>query len=203
MLGLDLSVDDPGLMQRDEIWETHDAFTSHHIIKEIEMIQNRKAEQGREHQTASKEEIPLAEKIMLLREIDIFSDLKVAELAAIAAVTEEQTAPPDQAIICQGDVGETVYMIISGRVEVSRTADSGEEVLLDTMSQGKAFGEMALLDDDPRSATITTREASRFLVLHKQAFNETVMEYPRIALQICTVLSGRIRHLHSKIEHPC
>ncbi len=200
VLGLDLSLDDPGLLALEAFWEAHDAFTSHHIIKELEMIQQKRAADIKSDPSTVEKETSLAEKIILLREIEIFSDLKVAELAAIAAVTEEVSYPPDQRVFQQGEVGETVYMVISGLVEVVREVSLDERVVLDTTGRGGAFGEMALLDDSPRSATIQTVEASRFLTLHKQAFNETVMEYPRIALQICAVLSQRIRHLHSKID---
>ena len=200
VLGLDLSLDDPGLLALEAFWEAHDAFTSHYIIKELEMIQQKRAADVKSETSTADQEIPLAEKIILLREIEIFSDLKVAELAAIAAVTEEVSYPPTQQVFQQNEVGETVFMVISGLVEVVREVSSDERVVLDTIGRGGAFGEMALLDDSPRSATIQTVEPSRFLVLHKQAFNETVMEYPRIALQICAVLSQRIRHLHSKID---
>ncbi|MFK5951777.1 MAG: Npt1/Npt2 family nucleotide transporter, partial [Desulfobacterium sp.] len=184
VMGLDLSLDDPGLLEPEEFWETHDAFTSHHIIKEIEMIKHKKTADIKGDKKTSGQEISLGEKIMLLREIDIFFDLKVAELAAIAAVTEEVSYPPAQQVFKQEDVGNTVFMVISGLVEVVRELSPEDRVVLDTISRGGAFGEMALLDDSPRSATIQTVETSRFLILHKQAFNETVMEYPRIALQI-------------------
>jgi HEAT repeat protein len=200
VIGLDLSLDDPGLLEPEGFWETHDAFTSHHIIKEIEMIKHKKATAVKGEKEISGQEISLAEKIMLLREIDIFSDLKVAELAAIAAVTEELSYPPAQQVFKQEDVGDTMFMVISGLVEVVRELSPDDRVVLDTIGRGGAFGEMALLDDSLRSATIQTVETSRFLILHKQAFNETVMEYPRIALQICSILSQRIRHLHSKID---
>ena len=164
------------------------------------MITHKKAKAGKGDKEMSEKEISLGEKIMLLREIEIFSDLKVAELAAIAAVTEEVSYPPEQTVFEQEDEGDTVFMVISGLVEVVRELSPEDRVVLDTIGRGGAFGEMALLDDSPRSATIQTVETSRFLTLHKQAFNETVMEYPRIALQICPVLSRRIRHLHGKID---
>jgi len=135
VMGLDLSLDDPGLLEPEEFWETHDAFTSHHIIKEIEMIKHKKATDIKGEEESSKQEISLGEKIMLLREIDIFSDLKVAELAAIAAVTEEVSYPPAQQIFKQEDVGETVFMVISGLVEVVRELSPEDRVVLDTISR--------------------------------------------------------------------
>ena len=112
---------------------------------------------------------------------------------------EPQFYPENRTIIKQNDVGETVFLIIKGRVEVIMEQADGKEVILDHIGAGGAFGEMALIDDAPRSATIRTIEPSQFLILHKQEFKETAMEFPRIALQICSVLSRRIRDLHGKI----
>ena len=76
----------------------------------------------------------------------------------------------------------------------------GKEVLLNSIEAGGAFGEMALIDDNPRSATIRTVEPCRFLILHKQEFKEIAMEFPRVTLQICTVLSHRIRDIQGKFH---
>ena len=78
--------------------------------------------------------------------------------------------------------------------------ETGNEIEVDRIKAGDYFGEMALFEDVPRSATIRTETDSRLLVLHKQEFNEIVREYPQIALTICKVLSSRIRTLHEKIK---
>ena len=100
-------------------------------------------------------------------------------------------------VIKQNDVGETLFLIIRGRVQVLVEA-GGKEVLLNSIEAGGAFGEMALIDNSPRSATIRTLEPCRFLVLHKQEFKEIAMEFPRVTLQICSVLSQRIRDIQGK-----
>jgi len=89
-------------------------------------------------------------------------------------------------------------LIIKGEVSVIKSQGEDNEIELDRISAGDYFGEMALFEDIPRSATIRTEQESRLLVLHKQEFNEIVREYPRIALNICKVLSGRIRKLTQK-----
>ncbi|MCP4024439.1 MAG: cyclic nucleotide-binding domain-containing protein, partial [Desulfobacteraceae bacterium] len=172
------------------------------IQKEIQMILKKKDNAGASEQKepAEVKEISLADKILLLKEIEIFSSLNPGELAAIASVSTELDYGQDQEVIKQGNVGETVFLVIEGKVAVIKEQKEGEELMLDTISNGDSFGEMALLENEPRSATIRTLESSKFLVLHKQEFNETVMEYPRIALQICTVLSRRLRNLHIKIK---
>lgn len=144
-------------------------------------------------------EITIPDKILLLKGIEIFEDLSVSELAAVASVTEEIVCPPGEIVIKEGDPGETMYLLIKGEVSVIKGQAEGHEIELDRIGAGDYFGEMALFEDVVRSATIRTEQESRILVLHKQEFKEIVREYPQIALHICKVLSGRIRKLHKKV----
>jgi len=144
-------------------------------------------------------EITIPDKILLLRGIEIFEALSVSELAAVASVTEEIVCPPGDIVIKEGETGETMYLIIKGEVSVIKDQGEKHEIELDRISSGDYFGEMALFEDVLRSATIRTEQESRLLVLHKQEFKEIVREYPQIALNICKVLSGRIRKLHKKV----
>lgn len=168
-----------------------------YISKEVHMIlQKKKSTQD----TEVSAKLSLGEKILLLKEIDIFSGLTASELAAISSVTEETEFAEEQEVIKQNSIGETVYLIIEGRVSVIMEKENGNQAEIDQMDSGAAFGEMALIDNSPRSATIRTITPCRFLTLHKQEFKETAMEFPRISLQICSVLSQRIRHLHSLVQ---
>lgn len=144
--------------------------------------------------------ISTGEKILLLKGIEIFSGLGPSELAAIASVTEELDFDEDRTVIKQNDVGETLFLIIRGSVQVIMEDAEGKEVLLNSIEAGGAFGEMALIDDSPRSATIRTVEPCRFLILHKQEFKDIAMEFPRVTLQICSVLSQRIRDIQGKSQ---
>ncbi|MBR9980350.1 MAG: cyclic nucleotide-binding domain-containing protein [Desulfatitalea sp.] len=143
--------------------------------------------------------LTITDKILLLRNIAIFSGLSVSELGAIATVTETTEFPENETVIREGEPGEEVFLIISGTVSVSKQGDGGNQIQLDTMTEGDYFGEMALFEEMARSATIRTTAPSRFLILHKLAFTELVREYPRIALQICTALSQRLRNLQSRL----
>ncbi|MGC1438971.1 MAG: cyclic nucleotide-binding domain-containing protein, partial [Burkholderiaceae bacterium] len=144
--------------------------------------------------------IAISEKILLLNRIDIFAGLSVVELSAIATACEEVDFPPGARVISQNDAGDTLYLIISGKVAVMKTREDGVEMELDQMTSGDYFGEMALFEDSKRSAGIVTLEDTRLLFLHKQEFNDMVREYPQIALAICNALSGRIRRLHQRME---
>ncbi|MEX1302692.1 MAG: Npt1/Npt2 family nucleotide transporter [Desulfotignum sp.] len=171
-----------------------------HILREVDMLWKKNKPSGQNNGQNATQQISLGEKILLLKGIEIFSGLSASELAAIAGVTEEMAYDEDEEVIKQNSVGETVFLIIEGQVSVIMERENGHEKRIDQMTSGRAFGEMALIDDSPRSATIRTMTPSRFLILHKQVFKETAMEFPRIAMQICSVLSRRIRHLHSLVQ---
>lgn len=145
------------------------------------------------------DEVTISEKIVHLKGIDIFESLSVGELAAIASVAEEIEHPPGEIIMQEGDYGETMYLITHGEVSVIKNMGKTNEVELDRIKAGDYFGEMALFEDTVRSGSIRTEAACSFMVLHKQEFKELVREYPQIALEICKVLSGRLRKLHQKI----
>ena len=145
-------------------------------------------------------EVVITDKILLLKKIEMFEGLTVSELAAVGSVTEEVQFQPGEIVIKKGEMGETMYLIIKGEVSVHIGDANGKEIEVDRIKAGDYFGEMALFEDVPRSATIRTETDSRLLVLHNQEFNEIVREYPQIALTICKVLSSRIRTLHEKIK---
>ncbi len=144
-------------------------------------------------------ELALPDIILKLKPIEIFEGLSVGELAAVGSVTEEISYGPDEVVINEGDPGDTLYLILEGEVAVIKTEEDGTELILDHISAGDHFGEMALFEEIKRTATIRTVKPCRMLYLHQQEFNELVREYPQIALKICKVFSGRIRNLHQKI----
>ncbi|MFH2059803.1 MAG: Npt1/Npt2 family nucleotide transporter [Pseudomonadota bacterium] len=200
LMGLSLTHENPGLLEGNDLVKKLENSLNKNILKEVKMILNKTQTASIDPQRIQTTQISLGEKILLLKEIEIFSGLSAAELAAIAAVTKELDYPADQAVFKQNTIGKTVFLIIEGQVDVIMEHEDGKEIVIDHISSGGAFGEMALIDDSPRSATIKTTAPSRFIILHKQEFKETVMEYPRIALKICSVLSRNIRHLHKKVR---
>ncbi len=170
------------------------------IVKECKMILNKNKHLKSQNQSHDPKELTIGEKVLLLKEIEIFTGLKAAELAAIASVCQEQACEQGLTVIRQGQPGDMVFLVVTGQVAVIKEYDGKDAAVLDHMGPGDAFGEMALIEDAPRSATIKTTEPCRFLTLHKEEFKETVMEFPGIGLKICSVLSRRIRDLHEKFK---
>lgn len=96
-----------------------------------------------------------------------------------------------EVVFRQGDPGDTMFIIQSGAVEVSRS-EKGKEVVLALLERGDFFGEMALLDNDPRSATVKTIQRSRLLPLTRQTILSRVKDNPAVLMQVLTTLSLRI-----------
>ncbi len=138
------------------------------------------------------------DKMIHLKKIYIFSDLQVRELAAISSVTVEQDYSKDEVVVTEGEPGDTMFLIVSGEVSVIGKYGSENETLIATISQDDYFGEMALFEDKPRSATVKTNGDAKLLVLGKLEFEEIMREFPQISINICRVFSQRIRDLQKK-----
>jgi HEAT repeat protein len=138
------------------------------------------------------------DKMIHLKKIYIFSDLQVRELAAISSVSEEMDYPKDAVVVREGESGDTMFLIISGEVSIIRNQDTEHETLIATTREDDYFGEMALFEDKPRSATVRTNTEAKLLVLGKLEFEEIMREFPQISINICRVFSQRIRELQKK-----
>ncbi|MBF0550422.1 MAG: cyclic nucleotide-binding domain-containing protein [Deltaproteobacteria bacterium] len=144
--------------------------------------------------------LPIMDKILLLKKVKIFSGLKVNELAAIASVVTEKEFEPDAVVVKEGEAGTTLYLITEGNVSVIKNMGQPSEVILDKLIENDYFGEMALFDSKPRSASIKTLGPTKMLTLNKLEFEEIVKEYGKIALAFCQVFGERLRKLHDKIN---
>ncbi len=146
--------------------------------------------------------IDFIERIFQLRKIAVFEGLDVSKLAAIGSMVGEVVYSKGVAVFREGEPGEALFLIVEGEVSVSKSRPSKRDpgMEIGRIGIGEYFGEMAILEEAPRSATIQTTSSSRFLVLQKRDFIQIAEEHPKIALHICTVLSARIRNLHQKIK---
>ena len=174
---------------------------AHVSLAAIELLEkNPDSPSGQETAMETATSIPLTDKILYLKQIEIFGDLSINELAAVASVTEEASFGEGAMVFREGEQGDTLFLILEGEVAVIKDCNVDRAIELDSIGPGDYFGDMALFGDDRRSATIRVKKAARFLILHKQELQEIVGEYPQIALHVCRVLSMRIRRLHGKIS---
>ena len=129
------------------------------------------------------------EKVIILKTVSIFAETSDDVLADVAAISEETEASVGQTIFEKGDPGDSLYMIASGRVRVH----DGERTLND-LTAGNVFGEMAVLDPEPRSAAVTAVEDTQLLRLDQQALYELIDDRPEVARGIIRVLSQHLRN---------
>jgi CRP/FNR family cyclic AMP-dependent transcriptional regulator len=137
-----------------------------------------------------------------LARVDLFSSLDKKELQALAQSCQERKYSAGSTLIKQGDTGVGLYFIISGRVKITQAVnpDRAEEDLGE-FGPGSVIGEMALLDDLPRSATVTAVTDVTALLLPVWEFRTTVRNHPEIALKMLSVLSRRLRKAESRPLH--
>ncbi|MDQ2830009.1 MAG: cyclic nucleotide-binding domain-containing protein [Chloroflexota bacterium] len=131
----------------------------------------------------------------LVARVALFRGLNKKHIAQLARSTQRQQYAPGQVIVRQGDTGVGLYIIASGAVEVrrDRAEAGGEPVVLNTLGPGQFFGEMALLDDYPRSATVAAREQTECLTLTAWHFKAELDTHPEIAAAMLPELARRLR----------
>jgi CRP-like cAMP-binding protein len=138
-----------------------------------------------------------------LAKIHIFKDLHRDGVERIAAVCAEESYRLGDVIFKEGDVGDKLYLILDGKVRISReVAGMGEEALA-VLGPGQAFGEMSLIDDFPRSADARVHERCRLLVLTKTALEDLLFLDKDLAYEILwnfvKILSARLRETNDKM----
>lgn len=123
----------------------------------------------------------------------LFAALDDADIVAILALAQEVRHPARHVVFHEGDKGEQLLVLLEGRVKVSLTSQEGKEAILSILEPGQLIGEMSLLDGGPRSASITTMDACRFLVIRRQDFIGFLEHSPHVALALLQALSLRLR----------
>lgn len=126
-----------------------------------------------------------------LRKAPIFKGLGDKDLESIARSLKERSYPPGSVILKQGDPGVGFFIIVQGRVEVSHNGHRIRE-----LGPGDFFGEMALMEERKRTATVTAKEATRCLQLVRWDFRALLKEHPDIAVKMLEVVVQRLR------DHP-
>lgn len=131
--------------------------------------------------------------IELFRNVELFEHLTDQQLAELAAQSRELSFRKNAILMTEGDVGESMYVVKSGSVKVFVSDDEGRELTLYQQGVGAVIGDIALLDEQPRSASVSTLEASTALMIGKQAFLDCLRTSPEMAINIIRSLTQRLR----------
>src|SRR6185295_11979802 len=137
--------------------------------------------------------ISTVEKVLFLKSIDLFRALPSEELAQIAEIAEEQPLLAGDRVFAQGEPGDALYLIVEGKVKVHQ----GDKELV-RLGVRDVFGEMAVLDSEPRSASVTAVEDAVLLKIGRDDFRDILGERPEIAMGVMKVLTRRLRETSRK-----
>ena len=134
--------------------------------------------------------------IDILRRVPLFEALSDADLSSFAEFIRERSYPKGSVIVFEDDPGDALYVVASGQVKV---AEDGREVILSVLGPGSFFGEMAILDDEPRSAHVIAMEESNLLMLRREDFQARLRSMPDVAISLLREISRRLRRADEKI----
>jgi CRP/FNR family transcriptional regulator/CRP/FNR family cyclic AMP-dependent transcriptional regulator len=129
----------------------------------------------------------------LLAQVGVFADLDHAEIVSLASLMRPRRYAKDEVIYLRGDPGTAFYVIAQGKVKIALTSPDGKELILRRLGPGHFHGELALLDDEPRSADAIASEQSVLLVLQRDAFRQFLAEHPTIATRLLGTVSHYLR----------
>lgn len=128
------------------------------------------------------------EKVLLLKSAKVFAEVEAEDLAPMAHAAEEQSFAAGETILEEGELGDVLYLLVDGRVTVRRGG-----VTLATLGPGETFGEMAVLDAEPRSATVVAEVDTTCLAIASEDFYDVLREQVEIAEGVIRMLTHRLR----------
>jgi CRP/FNR family cyclic AMP-dependent transcriptional regulator len=134
-----------------------------------------------------------------LSTVPLLSRIPFVELQRMADVTRDKHYPKGSVILFEHDPGDALFIVRSGRVKVVLIGEDGRELILAVLGVGEHFGELSLIDDQPRSAHVIAMEDSDLVVLHRDDFRRRVDANPAVAWAMLVELSRRLRQADSKI----
>ena len=137
----------------------------------------------------------------LLAQSQLFGDLLPEDRKRIVQLCTRKRFAAKQVVFHQGEPGREMYVVVTGRLKVSVTSEDGKELSFFIFHESDFFGELALLDGERRSATVTAIGPCELLVLHHSDFQELLKQHQLIGLKLLSLLAGRIRATTSLYEN--
>ena len=136
----------------------------------------------------------------LLKGVELFSELSEEQIGMLANLVVSQKFNRDETVVLEGDDSvQALYLIASGSVQVYMTGVDGRETILSCLERGDFFGEMSLIDGEPRSASVRTVTDAQMLIIHRESFLQLIRQSPEIAMGLLSELSKRLRKANRQI----
>ena len=138
--------------------------------------------------------------IDFLKSVNIFSDLSESELNSIQEICKTRKYPKNSMIILEEEMGDVVFVVMSGTVKITRVNDEGKEVILAMLGSGEVFGEMAILDGESRSANALSQENCEVVTINREDFLNLLKTNNKVSLNLMTEFAIRLRKSDQQIE---
>lgn len=136
----------------------------------------------------------------LLKGVELFSELNEDQLVMLANLVVVQNFNRDETVVLEGDSSmQALYLIASGSVQVYMTGIDGRETILSFLERGDFFGEMSLIDGEPRSASVRTVSDAQMMIIHRESFLQLIRQTPEIAMALLSEMSKRLRKANKQI----
>jgi len=141
------------------------------------------------------------ERVLLLTKVPLFAYLRTDQLSRVAPLLEPVAWPKGTRIFDMGDIGLEFYIITDGRIGISVDPDPNRLVFINELKAGDSLGEMALIDNEPRSATAHALDDTQALALEKEKLHGLLISYPELSIGMLRALSQRLRALSFKLKN--
>jgi CRP/FNR family cyclic AMP-dependent transcriptional regulator len=135
----------------------------------------------------------------VLKAVPLFATISDEQLRMLTTMVTRRSASRNTTIMSSGDATDSLYIVLSGRLKVMMSDSEGKEVILAILGPGEFFGEMGLIDDEPRSASVVSIEPCELLSIAKRDFKRVISENSEMALSVMRGLVRRLREADRKI----
>jgi CRP-like cAMP-binding protein len=143
--------------------------------------------------------VGILEEVESLRRIPIFAKIDPSKLKLLAFASERMTFEPDDELVHQGEVADAAYILLDGTADVQVNAPQGR-ITVATMGKNDFFGEMGVLCDIPRTATVVAKSRVVALRISKEHFLQIVTDFPAVALEVIRELAHRLEHTTQQLR---
>jgi CRP/FNR family cyclic AMP-dependent transcriptional regulator len=141
----------------------------------------------------------LLENILSLKRSQLFSAVPTRELEAVATVAEELRFDRGECIVKEGDIGDSLYLIKQGGVAILKKNAAGGPTILAELGRDECFGEMAVIDEEVRSASVEATVSCTLLRISKDALIDVVMNAPHLGIELLKIFVKRLRSANERI----
>jgi CRP/FNR family cyclic AMP-dependent transcriptional regulator len=171
------------------------------VVRETAQLVLARLQPAHEPRVTERPMLTIIERMVFLKKVPVFQDMSTDELGILAGISEEFTYAGNQQILAEGERGDALHIVVSGKVAIQRatSGDPDAPTHLATLGAREYFAEMSLFDDEPYSADAVTLEPTELLLVRRAPLIAVIKSHPELALSLFRVLSQRLRRANELI----